>query len=162
MARKLPTFEGLFSLHNVDVNMKFRRAGIQRNIATAFAWALLIAIAACQTTKATGPIYDIRVRHISDEEAYEDHWVHVGEEFFIADTEYSVRVERFVPDFMIDTKTKKVTSRSDKPLNPALQLAVSYRGELMYETWILYQNLLPHMIHQPGYYFQFIAYENIE
>ncbi len=142
--------------------MKFQGTRIRAKVIAAFVWAILVTIVACQTTKATGPTYDIRVRHILDEQAYEDHWVRVGEEFFIADTEYSVKVERFIPDFVINMKTKKVSSRSDKPLNPALQLAVLYQEKLMYETWILYQNPIPHMIHQPGYYFQFIAYKNMD
>lgn len=92
--------------------------------------------------------------------AFEDHRVRVGEEFFVADTEYSANVKSFIPDFAISLKTKKAVSRSDKLLNPAVELAVSYQGQLSYETWVLYQNLIPHTIHDPGYYFQFISYEN--
>jgi len=109
--------------------------------------------------KAAGPSYTIRVRHISDFQAYEDHTVRVGEEFFIADTEYAAKVEEYNPDFAIHVKTKKVVRRSEKPLNPALRLAVSYQGHLLYDTWILYQSMIPHTIHEPGYYFQFISYE---
>jgi hypothetical protein len=123
---------------------------------------ILLALAACQTMRVTGPAFGIRVRHISDHTAYEDHKVHVGEQFYIADTLYTVKVEEFIPDFVIDMKTKKVSSRSDKPLNPALRLAVACQQDLLYETWILYQNLIPHVIYEPGYYFQFIAYEGIE
>jgi hypothetical protein len=110
--------------------------------------------------KSEDRLYTIRVRDISLEDAYEDHKVHVGESFFIADTEYSVKVERFVPDFAMNKKTKEVVSRSDELLNPALLLKVYDREYLIYETWILYRNLVPHAIHEPGYYFQFIAYEN--
>lgn len=86
----------------------------------------------------------------------------MNERFFIADSECSVKVERFVPDFEMSIESKKVISRSDKPLNPALELAVFYQKNLLYETWILYQNLIPHAIHDPGYYFQFIDYRNVE
>lgn len=123
--------------------------------------ALLLALPTCQTVKrTTGPLYTIRVRHISDHESYEDHRARVGEEFFIADTEYSVKVERYIPDFAITLETKEVVSRSDEPNNPAIQLAVSYQADLLYKTWVLYQNPVPHFIHEPGYYFQFISYES--
>jgi hypothetical protein len=122
----------------------------------------MIGLAACQTLPKSGPVYTIRVRHIDDQESYEDHKVRLGENFFLADTEYQAEISRFVPDFAINLKTKKVISRSDKPLNPALLLEVSRHGEPIYETWVLYQNPLPHGIHDPGYYFQFTAYENLD
>lgn len=126
-------------------------------------WVFLFVAVVWQTARAaTIPTFDIRVRHISDDKSYEDHWVHVGDEFFIADTDCSVKVKRFVPDFEMNMKTKKVRSRSNKPLNPALQLAVFAQDKLLYETWVLYQNLIPHAIHEPGYYFQFISYETLE
>jgi len=121
----------------------------------------LLALAACQTLPPSGPTFQIRVRHISNPELFEDHYVRLGETFYIADTEYSVKVLQFIPDFAINIKTKEVVSRSDKPLNPAVQVAVSYEGEPLYETWVLYQEELPHGIHDPGYYFQFVSYENL-
>ena len=124
---------------------------------------MLFALSSCQTTqtRAAGPLFTVRVRHISDHKIYEDHSVRVGESFYLADTEYQAKVNRFEPDFAINLKTKEVVSRSDKPLNPALQLAVSFQTDLLYETWVLYQNPLPHGIHDPGYYFQFTAFEDI-
>ncbi|GAB4341926.1 MAG: hypothetical protein Kow0099_19090 [Candidatus Abyssubacteria bacterium] len=135
-----------------------RQAG---RVVAGVSW-MLLALGACQTMRAAGPTFDIRVRHISDYTAYEDHTVHLGEQFYIADTLYTVEVQEFIPDFVIDMKTRKVKSRSDKPLNPALRLAVSYQEDLLYETWILYQNLIPHVIYEPGYYFQFISYEGFK
>jgi len=132
---------------------------------------LILGVISCQTSKKSGrvdleedsgPIFKIRVRHISDHKAYEDHRVRLGETFFIADTEYSAKVERFIPDFAMNQKTKEVISRSDELLNPALMLEISYQDRFVYRSWILYQNLLPHSIRDPGYYFQFISHENID
>ncbi len=86
----------------------------------------------------------------------------MGGRFFVADTDYSVKVEQFIPDFYMDMQSKEVSSRSNKPLNPALHLAVFYQSDLLYETWVLYQSLMPHAIHEPGYYFQFIDYKNVQ
>jgi len=46
----------------------------------------------------------------------------IGSESEIADTGYRVKVLRYVPDFVMDTATKKVSSRSAKPDNPAIQI----------------------------------------
>jgi len=112
--------------------------------------------------KPEGIIFTIRVRHLAYEDAYEDHMVRLGESFFIADTEYAAKVERFVPDFAMDKKTKEVVSRSNEWNNPALLIRVSLDEAFAYETWILYQNMTPHAVHDPGYYYQFIAYEKAE
>ena len=131
-----------------------------KNLVTGTLLVLVLLPLACQTIpKHEGSIFTIRVRHISDYKAYEDHRVGVNEPFYLADTEYQAEVKRFVPDFAINLKTKEVISRSDKPLNPAVKLAVSFQNQLLYETWSLYQNPLPHAVHDPGYYFQLINYE---
>lgn len=135
-------------------------AGKSGKIVAAVIWLVSIGILGCQTMKAPEPLFTVRVRHINDFRSFEDHAVHVNDEFFIADTDYWVKVERFVPDFAMKMESKDVFSRSDKPLNPALQLAVYLQEDLLYETWILYQNLIPHAIHEPGYYFQFVDYAN--
>ncbi|MBI5118308.1 hypothetical protein HZA56_17670 [Candidatus Poribacteria bacterium] len=141
--------------------MKLECRTTRQIIIATLAWTFLFVVAACATTKATGPFFTIRVRHISDVAAFEDHRVRLGEEFFIADTEYSAKMKSFIPDFAISLKTRKAVSRSDKLLNPAVELAVSYQEQLSYETWVLYQDPIPHTIHDPGYYFQFISYENV-
>jgi hypothetical protein len=128
-----------------------------------FCLILFFAILGCQTVKPKpGLIHTIRVRHVSDQRAYEDHKARVGEEFFIADTEYTAKVKRFVPDFVMNKKTKEVSSRSDLMNNPALLLEVLFQNRSVYETWILYQNPMPHKIHDPGYFFQYISYEKAE
>jgi hypothetical protein len=142
--------------------MKYNLAGLPGKIAAAFVWLIPVAVFGCQTIKAPEPLFTVRVRHLSDFVAYEDHVVRLNEPFLIADTDYSAEVKRFVPDFEMNMNTKEVISRSNKPLNPALQLAVYSQQDLLYETWVLYQNLVPHAIHEPGYYFQFISCENVE
>ncbi|RJP64694.1 MAG: hypothetical protein C4532_18805 [Candidatus Abyssobacteria bacterium SURF_17] len=49
----------------------------------------------------------------------------VGSKFEVAGTDYSIEVLRYVPDFVIDTTTRQVTSRSQFPNNPAIQVRVT-------------------------------------
>ncbi|RJP26565.1 MAG: hypothetical protein C4520_00535 [Candidatus Abyssobacteria bacterium SURF_5] len=142
--------------------IKYMNAGISGRFAAGLFWVALLSIFGCQTLRTSEPAFTVRVRHISDFQAHEDHVVHLHEGFFIADTDLYVKLQRFVPDFELNMNSKEVVSRSNEPLNPALQLAVSFQEDLLYESWILYQNLIPHAIHEPGYYFQFIAYEDLK
>jgi hypothetical protein len=48
-----------------------------------------------------------------------------GSKFNIEGTDYSVEVLRYVPDFVIDTNTRQITSRSDSPNNPAIQIKIT-------------------------------------
>lgn len=64
-------------------------------------------------------------------------------EFPVGDTEYSARVLRYVPDFTMDLKTKKVVSRSNEPKNPAFQVQVSRKGVPHDTTWAFF-NMPPH------------------
>jgi hypothetical protein len=73
-----------------------------------------------------------------------------------------VRILQLVPDFIIDKKTKEVSSRTEQMLNPALELEVFFKDQPLYKTWALYQNIMPHKVNKPGYYFQFISYEKTE
>jgi hypothetical protein len=50
-------------------------------------------------------------------------WVHPK-------SEYTLRIVRYVPDFSLDIQTREVTSRSDLPNNPALQVEVAKDGEV--------------------------------
>lgn len=64
-------------------------------------------------------------------------------EFRVGDTEYTARVLRFVPDFTMDLKTKKVVSRTNQPNNPAFEIQVSRKGVPHDTTWAFF-NMPPH------------------
>ncbi len=49
----------------------------------------------------------------------------VGSKFNIEGSDYSVEVLRYVPDFVIDTNTRQITSRSNSPNNPAVQVRIT-------------------------------------
>ncbi|MHC4685520.1 MAG: hypothetical protein ACYTEW_14560 [Planctomycetota bacterium] len=67
----------------------------------------------------------------------------VGETITIQNSRYKASILRYVPDYAIDTKTKKVTSRSNKPANPAIKVSVNV-GESAYERWLWSKSLSPH------------------
>ena len=59
----------------------------------------------------------------------------IGKEITIPKTEYKVEILKYLPHFSIDMKTKEVTSFSDKPVNPALQVRLSGVGK-PHEQWL--------------------------
>lgn len=64
-------------------------------------------------------------------------------EFRVGDTEYTARVVEFVPDFVMDIKTKKVTSRGTEPKNPAFKIIVK-KGKVPTDTTWAFFNMPPH------------------
>lgn len=50
-------------------------------------------------------------------------------------TEYKLTVIEYMPHYSIDTKTKKVVNRSEKPINPAVKVAID-DGERTFERWL--------------------------
>ena len=67
----------------------------------------------------------------------------LNKEFRVGDTEFTARVVRFEPDFTLDLKTRKVTSRTGEPKNPAFQIVVSRKGTPHDTTWAFF-NMPPH------------------
>ncbi len=55
--------------------------------------------------------------------------VEIGTEAKIPHTENSIKVLRYVPDFILDVSTKKVVSRSSEPRNPAVEIELNTAGE---------------------------------
>jgi hypothetical protein len=63
--------------------------------------------------------------------------------FRVGDTEYSAKVVDFQPDFAIDMKTRKVSSRSEEPKNPAVRVIVWKNGAPDDTSWA-FLNMPPH------------------
>jgi hypothetical protein len=53
----------------------------------------------------------------------------------IPGSKYKVTVTDYVPHYTLDTDTKKITSQSDKPVNPAIKIKLD-DGEHVYEQWL--------------------------
>ncbi len=61
--------------------------------------------------------------------------LNLGEKIKLPDTEVILALEKFVPDFALD-KDNKAYSQSEIPRNPAFDLALYEKGELLYRTWL--------------------------
>ena len=78
----------------------------------------------------------------------------IGAESDIGDTGYSVKVLRYVPDFMMDTATKQVVSRSATPNNPAIELEVKDKSGKVKKVWAFAR--FPDMHQETGAEFKFV------
>jgi hypothetical protein len=64
-----------------------------------------------------------------------EHAIHLGETLSVQNSKYKLGILEYVPNYSIDTKTKKVVSLSDKPVNPAVKISVD-DGENSHEQWL--------------------------
>jgi hypothetical protein len=53
----------------------------------------------------------------------------------LPESKYVLSIIDYVPDYAIDMKTKEVTSKSDKPVNPAIKVSLS-AGDEAHEQWL--------------------------
>lgn len=65
------------------------------------------------------------------------------ESFRVGDTDYTAKVVEFQPDFTMDLKTRKVTSRTQEPKNPAVRVIVWKHGTPDDTSWA-FLNMPPH------------------
>lgn len=56
-------------------------------------------------------------------------------EFVVGDSEYSAEVVEFQPDFTMDLATRRVSSRTQEPRNPAVRVIVSKNGAPDDTSW---------------------------
>ena len=61
--------------------------------------------------------------------------VNLSDTISVPGSKYKIRVMEYVPHYMVDTTTKKVTNASDKPVNPAIKVKVD-NGQDSHEQWI--------------------------
>jgi len=57
-------------------------------------------------------------------------------DYAVADTGYTIKVLRYLPDFVMDTSTKTAVSRSSSPNNPALEIEIKNKDGLIRKTWV--------------------------
>jgi hypothetical protein len=98
----------------------------------------------------------IRVKHRVWDEFKEDAKVVMDEEFQIGDTDFTAVMDRFVPDFAMNLKTREIVSRSPELKNPAFRLIVMENQEPQDTTWA-FLNALPHFTRNTLLSFQIIG-----
>jgi hypothetical protein len=87
---------------------------------------------------------DLRVTHRMFPRFNEEHTAVPGERFQVGDTDYSAKLVGFVPDFVLDEKTGKVSSRSSQPRNPAFEVEVFQADTLVERAWAFMKGSPPH------------------
>jgi len=85
----------------------------------------------------------LRVGHRAFPDWFEDHRVTLREPFQVGDSDLSAEIIRYEPDFTMMTKTRRITSRSDQPNNPAFQIVV-YEGDAPHDTTWAFLKMPPH------------------
>ncbi len=85
----------------------------------------------------------LHVFHRAFENFHDQVEAKIGQEFRIGDSNYTGIVTDFVPDFMMDLKSRKVTTRSNEPNNPAVRVVVRRGGKAQDTTWA-FLNMPPH------------------
>ena len=59
----------------------------------------------------------------------------IAEKISIPRSNYKVTILKYLPHYSVDTETKKVVNQSEKPVNPAVKVAVD-DGKKTYERWL--------------------------
>jgi len=86
---------------------------------------------------------DLHVFHRVFDKFHDQVDARLGKEFRIGDSEYTGTVVRFVPDFTMDLKSGRITSRSEEPKNPAFRIIVKKNGQPQDTAWA-FLNMPPH------------------
>jgi hypothetical protein len=85
----------------------------------------------------------LAIRHRIFHEFADQRTAVLNKDFVVGDTEMTGRVVQYVPDFMMDLKNGKITSRSPEPRNPAFKIIVRDKGKAVDTTWAML-SLPPH------------------
>ncbi len=93
-----------------------------------------------------GPRVDavtLDIRHRVFHEFADRQRVKLNQTFVVGDTDLSARIVQYVPDFSMDLKTRKITSRSEQPDNPAFRIIV-WQKKVPQDTVWAFLNMPPH------------------
>ena len=82
--------------------------------------------------------------------------INIGATFSIPGSDLSIKVENFLPHFMMEGTT--LTSQSNNPKNPAAQIRIYENGKEVFKGWLftLYPNT--HAFQNPTYGFALVDY----
>jgi hypothetical protein len=83
------------------------------------------------------------IRHRVFHDFIDEQRAALNKDFVVGDTDFKARVVQYVPDFMMDLQTRKITSRTEFPNNPAFKIIVWQKGVPQDTAWALL-NLPPH------------------
>ena len=77
--------------------------------------------------------------------------VNIGSELALPNSDLTIRVENFLPHFMMEGTT--LTSQSNEPKNPAAQVRISQNGKEVFKGWLFTLYPTTHAFQHPQYGF---------
>lgn len=78
-----------------------------------------------------------------------DYVIPIGSQVAVSGTDLAIKVENFVPDFIMDGAVR--TSASNEPKKPAAQVRITEGGQEIYKSWLFYNLKSPHDFQHPKY-----------
>ena len=82
--------------------------------------------------------------------------VAIGSEFTIPNTNLAIKVDNFLPHFMMDGTT--LTSQSNEPKNPAAQIRIMEGGKEIFKGWLFSLFPTTHAFQHPRYGFTLVDF----
>jgi hypothetical protein len=82
--------------------------------------------------------------------------VAIGSEVNIADSGLTIKVDNFLPHFMMSGTT--LTSQSNEPKNPAAQIRISEGGKEIFKGWLFSLYPTTHAFQHPKYGFALVDF----
>jgi hypothetical protein len=82
--------------------------------------------------------------------------VAIGSEIAIPNTNLSIRVENFLPHFMMEGTA--LTSQSNEPKNPAAQIRITEGGKEIFKGWLFSLYPTTHAFQHPKYGFTLVDF----
>lgn len=129
-----------------------------KGVQIAFFWMTLLIFTASACYSQVNSI-TVRVTHLLYPDFVEIHKAKMHEKFQIGDSDLSAAMVEFVPDFSIDTLTKKVVSLSPELNNPAFKVYVVQGKEKKEEAWAFFKTSIPHFTRQTGLRFEILEFK---
>ena len=80
----------------------------------------------------------------------------IGSEFKLPGSDLTLKVENFLPHFVMEGTT--ITSQSNEPVNPAAQLGITEKGREIYKGWLFMFYPTTHPFQHPQYGFTLVDY----
>ena len=80
----------------------------------------------------------------------------INKEFSIPNSNLSIRVENFLPHFLMDGTT--LTSQSNEPKNPAAQVLIMEGGKEVFKGWLFMLYPTTHAFQHPRYGFTVVGF----
>ncbi len=82
--------------------------------------------------------------------------VAIGSELAIPNTTLAIKVDAFLPHFMMDGTT--LTSQSNEPKNPAAQIRITEKGNEIFKGWLFSLFPTTHAFQHPKYGFTLVDF----